>query len=531
MVRYSRETCVAHPREGGMTLIEILVSMTLLVIAAVSILPVMSMTLRNYAFNHMRAIAQDLATARMDEIRTLPYEVRIGTGGTGVINANAPQVGTVAGNPAGLLPQTTTQRVGNVDFTIKTQVSWVIETALGVSYTTGTKKAVVTVSATNPLSGNTHDFARLETLISKEGEKTMVAAGNILVSVYKEMQPQGAIPVTITKLTSTPTGSPPAGSQQNALTDADDGSVIFGELPIGATYSVNLTSGSPFMVEPFGVKDPPTSSTPSVLMTWKAPEKVITESDVPVNLNINYPVYLTLNLLEEDQITPVNTSDIWVSVLPVSGMTGTPGAFDKITSDCLPSMAVIRKHPDLSTLPIWTGYTYDIKLGPVVFSSSKPSWTPAATSDIPFTNAYILSKNTTQPLWWNGQFDLPSEPTSLTKNLVVKACKPTFTATLQSTGESVPAIIPKVGGVADVVLLTITPYHNHPDDKICYRNSIPNPLTKPTTRYTAPIQIKKPSGSNTQTVNYSAITRKEAPGDAMLDSDVATYTNTFTWSS
>ncbi|MDI6907393.1 MAG: chitobiase/beta-hexosaminidase C-terminal domain-containing protein [Thermoanaerobacterales bacterium] len=414
-------TCNAHPGWGqrGFTLVEVLVALMILTVLTLAFIPLFVYISEGSQANRARLVATKLAAGVIEEIRALDYE----------------QVGTVGGNPEGSIPQLQTKQIEGINYTIETRIWWVQGSDSNV---TAYKKVQVTVKAPDALTGEVVDTAVLGSLVAREGEKTIVQAGEIKAEVRWRDSLKENVKIDVT-CTETQTG----------WTD-EEGSVIFGELPAG-TYSV-AASYSEMMVKPVGV-------TGQIWKTVRDNMLVENWKTTPVYFDVEWPVQLALTLRDADG-NPVSPECLTATLKPEG---------EEFALSC--SLAT------LAELDLWPGWTYDLEIKDL-------------TGD-----KYIRSQN---PSEWDGNFSLPSSPTTVRKTLTVKVGMP--------VADPTPGIVPEGAAIA----LTALPA----DAAIHYSVDGTDPTTE-STLYDPDNKPVIPSGGLT----IKAIAVK----DGMLSSDVVVF--------
>jgi type II secretory pathway pseudopilin PulG len=124
---------VRRRSQAGFSYVEILVGIMVLGLVAVGLAQGLAQSSILIGRSKVDSIAHNLAAAELDNARRMAYD----------------DLGTVGGNPPGVLPASTTKTVSGVSFTVATDVRYVDDQALGqprnyVNY----KKVTVTVTAT-----------------------------------------------------------------------------------------------------------------------------------------------------------------------------------------------------------------------------------------------------------------------------------------------------------------------------------------------------------------------------------------------
>lgn len=98
-------------REGGFTLVELMVTLVVLAIVAVSFLGLFTSLVRSTIIAKRQAVANTLATGQMEYIKSLPYDNLAVAGGS-----------IYSTNP---IPATTTKKLNNVTYTITTSINYI----------------------------------------------------------------------------------------------------------------------------------------------------------------------------------------------------------------------------------------------------------------------------------------------------------------------------------------------------------------------------------------------------------------------
>jgi len=151
--------------EYGFTFADMLVGLTILSLTLMSIVPIFVLSAKVVASSEAELSAVNLANKELEKARSLGYD----------------DVGTTAGNPAGVLNPDFDQGFNGKTFHIKTRVNWQDGEYDGVypndfdprDY----KKVVITVSWTGGLPANQE--VKVSTLISRESKEQVAVGGNI----------------------------------------------------------------------------------------------------------------------------------------------------------------------------------------------------------------------------------------------------------------------------------------------------------------------------------------------------------------
>jgi type II secretory pathway pseudopilin PulG len=203
-----RPAATGPRRQGGFSFVEILVGITVLALASAGIAAGLTQASVMIGRNRQDGGAHKIATSQLDIARRMPYD----------------QVGTVGGNPPGVVPLTQTTTANGLTYRIDTRVDYVDDPAQGQAKTyVNYKRYAVTVT---PQSG-TSPAVTQSTLIPPPAFGAIANKATAVVSVIDAYsgQPLPGVSVTIDQSTS------PAMTE---LTDAN-GQVILAGLEPSAT--------------------------------------------------------------------------------------------------------------------------------------------------------------------------------------------------------------------------------------------------------------------------------------------------------
>jgi prepilin-type N-terminal cleavage/methylation domain-containing protein len=104
-------------KKNGFTLIEVLIGLFILIVAVLSIYSLFNMSLKVVFESRAKITATQLANEKLEMTRNLPYN----------------SVGTIAGIPAGTIPQTENISRNGIDFTVNTTVQYIDDPFDGIS--------------------------------------------------------------------------------------------------------------------------------------------------------------------------------------------------------------------------------------------------------------------------------------------------------------------------------------------------------------------------------------------------------------
>lgn len=158
--------------DKGFTLVEILVSLVLLLILVVAFVPLFTYVSQAIASNKARDVAVEIATQKMEEMRTLPYIVM--TDGL-VIDASKDQLGLIGGDPPGSVKPTETVNVNNITYTVNTDIAWGDDEK-------SFKIVTVSVEAPGIFNKEVKISNQFDTVAAQEG--LSIKRGSILVEIY-----------------------------------------------------------------------------------------------------------------------------------------------------------------------------------------------------------------------------------------------------------------------------------------------------------------------------------------------------------
>lgn len=176
----------------------------------------------------------------------LIFSTKAATGATALINdkleyirgLNYDAVGTVGGIPSGALPQTETQTLNGIPYTIATLIQYVDDPSdgTGASDTNGVTADYknVRVQATWGIRGTLHS-SYADTRIAPKGIETLTSGGTLLVNVFNiAAAPVSGAAVRITNSTVSP-------AVDVTVTTGSTGSVSFPGAPPGSGYHVTVS--------------------------------------------------------------------------------------------------------------------------------------------------------------------------------------------------------------------------------------------------------------------------------------------------
>lgn len=200
----------------GYSLIELLITITIIVIAASAVIPVLTFVTQANSNNKIRSTANSIATSIFEEINSMKYE----------------DIGVPSGSPAGTVITPREVTVDGVTYKVDIQISWGSATNLGEGRKVNPvafKNIRVIVKAMGAFTGTEDTFDKMYSIVAKEGHQSILNKGNILVQIKDSNN---------ASLSSLSLNIKAQGSKTYNIL-AEEGQVIFGEIDLG-TYSVSV---------------------------------------------------------------------------------------------------------------------------------------------------------------------------------------------------------------------------------------------------------------------------------------------------
>ncbi len=238
--------------------------------------------------------ALSVATDQVEYIRSLAYD----------------SVGTIAGIPPGAIPQVSTTTLNNIDFTVRTLVSYIDDDAdgLGVSdsnsITTDYKQAKVIVSW---IQNETLQEVFLITNVIPRSIETDVGGGTLRVNVFDaNVNPLPGVQVQLINATMTP------AINVTRTTDSA-GSVLFGGAPAGSEYEIYV-SGTGYS------SDQTYRATTSLPFPNVQPVSVV-EADIST-VNFFIDELSAVDITTYDTLVATSTIQVWDSMSDFATSTG-----------------------------------------------------------------------------------------------------------------------------------------------------------------------------------------------------------------
>lgn len=213
----------AETKANGFTLIELIVALAVLVLAAAAFVPAFTFVAEANQQNKLKMTASTIAASVLEEIRAVPYE----------------EIGTRGGNPAGDIDQKKDITVGGVRYTVETAITWgdVTKPVDGspVENPVAYKNIHVVVRAPGAFSGKLEKLDEIYSIASRESEETVVKDGHIRVTVK---EPDGK-PYTEASFEVNIVSEAPTPALNQTLSTDNTGMALFGLIKAG-NYTVKV---------------------------------------------------------------------------------------------------------------------------------------------------------------------------------------------------------------------------------------------------------------------------------------------------
>lgn len=221
-------TKMHYKSQKGFTIMELMVSITLITLIATVTLPVFVFAMKVNNQNRIRSNANTLATGIIEKVYGTPYE----------------DIGNKGGSPGGIFDKNTSVKIDNIDYNIETLITWEER----ATDTEAFKNIKVTVKAHDVFTGTEVTYAKIFTSVS---ERTI-----------KQVQPEtGSILVTVKKASNKFTLPSFSVNVEGPLEDEDRKSIYtihisqytpsidINKLPVG-TYNVSFTMPKGYCIPP-----------------------------------------------------------------------------------------------------------------------------------------------------------------------------------------------------------------------------------------------------------------------------------------
>lgn len=244
-IRHAGQILEPSPETGGFTMVELLVALTVLLIVSLCFIPLLVYIAEASEANHNRLEANKLASSVIEQIRALNFD------DIGNCEVTQDDGGNITGrtypyNLKGEVPRTINKKINNVNFTVKTVISW------DDNYNYDYKKIAVTVTSRDPFSGKSVCYAEVYTTVARNGEEVVLIGGDVKVTLVDDNgEPVPDVEVTLTSSD---------GAVEQKMTTDEQGMVFFGALPVTESNGNHLPRTYKISVDPaYTVKDGPAS--------------------------------------------------------------------------------------------------------------------------------------------------------------------------------------------------------------------------------------------------------------------------------
>jgi hypothetical protein len=348
-------------QEGGFTLVEVLISVSVLMITVMVFIPVILFAVNGAEKNRMRTVATSLANAIVEELRSMPFE----------------DIGLISGNPEGEVEPERTETIDNRRYRVNIYINWEELDEQGENASWDYKLIRVDVTPLGPFVGEAKTVS-VKTIIARDKAQPFLSGANIRTWVYRGWkeggesspdEPVGLVKVEVTK-----------GLYSNSAVTTSKGKALFLDLEEGE-YSVAV--------------DPSVLFPPMILMPGTGPfivditegqtTEVVARVELPCSLSLSFndgegnPVAISGTVIlelpfvmvidqdggenGEEVVTEVitvekdvfNASSVYFENLWPVG-TGFCGAYNlRITGDINYNMAVADNKPRTTSGSEWDG--------------------------------------------------------------------------------------------------------------------------------------------------------------------------------
>lgn len=350
--------------QAGFTLVELLVAITILLIATTGFVPMFVYNAQAAQASTARLVGTKLASARMEQIRAIPYN----------------QLGVVGKNPSGVIKQTNdTVTVEGKTYSITVHVWWYTDPTYTGSNYNNYKKVQVIVTVRGVFTGQSITCASMDTYVSPEGEEKASSGGNLRVIAENSWKNDDGsydnvegIHVTVVPVT--------GGTSQDTYT-TDEGTALFAGISLsnGTSFTMLVDPGSSnWMVRPG-------EESQSVILsdsTWQT-----------VTVKVEHPAHLSINLKDITDTDPANPKNMLFSgtltLNPPASLTNLAQKTSNLTAQSSVSIGNIWPVGDNGD-----SGTYDIELNGI-------SATDKDGHTINY-NDYLLSADPSKDVVWPG---------------------------------------------------------------------------------------------------------------------------------
>ncbi len=318
-------------KERGISLIQILIGASLLLIVFLGFFYAYQLTLKVVGQNKNKVIATAVANGELERIRNLPYQ----------------SIGIKGGFPDGVLDSSTTTVVNNIDYTITRRIDYVVDFRDGIAgpeddCPNDYKKVGIKISWSGILSGEVNLISDIspQTLAQECGE----TGGVLLVSVFDAYGAMVASPLIEVKNSLT---------GENIKTAVPDSGEYFFSLPVG-TYKIVVSKSGHSGERTYGTDEITTPEKPHLNVL----ENQLTKSSFSIDKVSSFPVdtlspwgsgYFSDSFLDESKV--LELVDLTVGSGEVD-LAGTASGYEN--SGFLISISTVP-----TNLLIWDEFSFD----------------------------------------------------------------------------------------------------------------------------------------------------------------------------
>lgn len=257
-------------KSNGFTLIEVIVSLALLGMLAVTFLPILTFGMHSSQHNVNQLVAQQLASSQIEWLRTLDYYNQLGLKMDhykphGIVEEN------LFRNQEGTDPHI----INGIEYRVRTKIYWeATDSITQQEIADASKKIDVTVYAKNPFTKTEEKVSTLNTLITFEGQREFSKPGNMKIyTMWQLDQPKPHVLIEAI-----------GPSMEYIYTDSN-GRAIIADIEAGEyTVTPKTWNLGEMMIRPLGV----TGEAPH--QSWKQNYQLTVPMWNPVD-NPTYPQY------------------------------------------------------------------------------------------------------------------------------------------------------------------------------------------------------------------------------------------------
>ena len=146
----------------GFTIMELMVSVTLIALMATVTLPVFVFALKANSQNKIRSTANSLATSIIETVNGTPYD----------------DIGNINGSPEGIFDENTNVTIDGIQYNIETLITWEERGKNPEAF----KNIQVTIKATDPLTGTEGIVEEMFTSVSEKSEQDILGTMKVIMN-------------------------------------------------------------------------------------------------------------------------------------------------------------------------------------------------------------------------------------------------------------------------------------------------------------------------------------------------------------